>query len=276
MFWRAQSFFLALVVFAAFAGTAAAGPLEDIKARGEIVVGTKTDFPPFGFRNEQGEIVGIEADLAADVARRLGVKLRLEAVLPWNRIPLLHEGKIDVVIATMYITDDRRATTGFIDPPYYAGGVAGLARPGAGVRSEDDLNGKAVCAVKGNFFNKELQSKYVQKELVVAETVPDAKRALQEGRCVIFVYVDAMLIQAKKIEAETWKDYDLIEFMQVDPIPWGIGIKPADLRTSYGRFFSNTVIDWHRSGFLAATEKKWLGKNTAWVNGVHLKYKTRR
>jgi ABC-type amino acid transport substrate-binding protein len=67
-------------------GTAFAGSMDDIKARGELVVGVKTDYPPYGFRDRDGRIVGLEPDLAADLAKRLGVSLKLVAVLSSNRI----------------------------------------------------------------------------------------------------------------------------------------------------------------------------------------------
>jgi polar amino acid transport system substrate-binding protein len=42
--------------------------LDDVKARGTLVVGVKADYRPFGFRDPSGAIIGIEPDLAADVA----------------------------------------------------------------------------------------------------------------------------------------------------------------------------------------------------------------
>src|SRR5271166_3555019 len=80
------------LTLAAGAG-ARADTLADIKAKGELVVGTKADYPPYGFRDKSGEIVGIEPDLAADIARRLGVKVRIEPVQSSNRIQFLQQGK---------------------------------------------------------------------------------------------------------------------------------------------------------------------------------------
>jgi polar amino acid transport system substrate-binding protein len=58
------------------AGAAIAGSMDDIKARGELVVGVKADYPPYGFRNQGSQIVGLEPDLAADLAKRLGIPLK--------------------------------------------------------------------------------------------------------------------------------------------------------------------------------------------------------
>ena len=63
------------------AGPAAAQTLDKIKQRGVLVVGSKADYKPFGFRDPAGNIVGFEPDLGRDVAERLGVKLELEPVV---------------------------------------------------------------------------------------------------------------------------------------------------------------------------------------------------
>jgi polar amino acid transport system substrate-binding protein len=274
--WLTRSFVLLTVSgLATLAEPAIADTLANIKAKGEIVVGTKGDYPPYGFKDNAGQIVGIEPDLAADLAKRLGVKLRIVPVLTSTRFQMLQEDKIDLLIATLGITDERRTIVTFIDPAYYASGIAGLVRPQAEIRSEADLKGKSVCAIKGNFFNKDLQELYVQKELVIVKDVPEAEQALLQGLCTIFVYDDTLLRSLKKYDAQKWQDYELVEFAEVDPLPWGIAIKLEDRMTAYAKFISAAVTDWHASGWLLNVEKTWLDSNTPWVIGVHQKYKRR-
>ncbi len=277
VFHRARAFiFFTLLSGAVLISPGMADTLANIRAKGEIVVGTKADVPAYGFRNTDGQIAGLEPDLAADLARRLGVKLHIVPVLTSNREQTLLEGKVDVLIATVVISPERERVMGFIDPPYYAGGLAGLARRGAGINSEDDLKGREVCAIKGNFFNQDLQSLYVQKELVIVDGVKQAERVLQEGRCIVLAYSNVMLLPLKKDDAETWKDYDFVEFTGVDPQPWGIAVRREDRSGAFAKFLSLAVLDWHGSGLLANLEKKWLGTNTPWVVGLREKYRTRR
>src|SRR5580698_9476948 len=115
--------FLAIVGFAAVSAPLHAQTLDKIKQRGVVVVGTKADYKPFGFRDPSGAIVGFEPDLAKDVAARLGVRLELEPVVSANRIQFLQQGKIDLMLATMNVTDERRKTVGIVEPSYYASGV---------------------------------------------------------------------------------------------------------------------------------------------------------
>ena len=109
------------------AGPLAAQTLDKIKQRGVLVVGSKADYKPFGFRDPAGNSVGFEPDLGRDVAERLGVKLELEPVVSSNRMQFLQQGKIDLMIATMNVTPERRQTVGIVDPSYYASGVNVLA-----------------------------------------------------------------------------------------------------------------------------------------------------
>ena len=112
----------ALALFAVSTRTADADELSTIKSRGTLIVGVKADYPPFGFRAPSGEIEGIEPSLAADVAKRLGVKLDLVPVTAANRMQFLEQGKIDLMIATMSDTPERRRVVDIIQPDYYASG----------------------------------------------------------------------------------------------------------------------------------------------------------
>src|SRR3982751_1386288 len=73
--------------------------LASVKQKGKIVVGVKADYKPFGYTDPSGKIIGLEPDLAQDVADALGVKLELEPVVSSNRMQFLQQGKIDLMIA---------------------------------------------------------------------------------------------------------------------------------------------------------------------------------
>ncbi len=113
---------LAAGLFALGGQRANADDLATIRQRGTLIVGVKADYPPFGFRSPSGEIVGIEPALAADVAESLGVKLELVPVSAANRIQFLQQGKVDLLIATMNGTGERRLEVDMVKPAYYAAG----------------------------------------------------------------------------------------------------------------------------------------------------------
>lgn len=247
--------------------TAQADTLSDIKQKGVLVVGTKADYRPFGFLDPSGKIVGFEPELAADIAKRLGVKLELVPVVASNRIQFLQQGRIDLMIATTSDTPDRRKIVDFVDPNYYGSGTNVLAPKSANLKSWADLKGKKVCLIQGAFYNKELQEKYGVEGVAFAGTA-EAYGALRNGNCVAFAYDDTAIV-GEMLKPE-WSGYD----MPLDSIlfvPWGIAVKKGE--KSLVDMVSQATIDWHKTGYLQQLEKKWAIKPTKFAEEMNAKYK---
>ena len=246
---------------------ARADTLGDIKQKGVLVVGTKADYRPFGFLDPSGKIVGLEPELAADIARRLGVKLELVPVVASNRIQFLQQGKIDLMIATTSDTPDRRKIIDFVDPNYYGSGTNVLASKSVNLKNWADLKGKKVCLIQGAFYNKELQEKYGVEGVAFPGTA-EAYGALRNGNCVAFAYDDTAIV-GEMLKPE-WSGYD----MPLDSIlfvPWGIAVKKGE--KSLVDAVSQATIDWHKTGFLQQLEKKWAIKPTKFAEEMNAKYK---
>src|ERR1700738_1829278 len=96
--------------------SAGAATPDEIKARGKLMVGVLTDYPPFGGTDSQQNPAGYDADVAALLAKSLGVKLELVPVTGPNRIPYLLTNKVDVLIATFGITAERSKQVLFSNP----------------------------------------------------------------------------------------------------------------------------------------------------------------
>jgi len=228
-------------------GTAQADGLDDIRAAGKIVVGVKQDYRPWGYLDADGNIVGLEIDLAQDLADRLGVTLELVPVVASNRMEFLQQGRIDVIIATLGDNEKRRQVVGMIEPNYYASGANVLAPKAADLNSWADLEGQDVCAVQGAYYNRSVQRDH-GANLVAFPGVPEATASLVNGSCVAFLY-DNTWIESQLNTDPQWADYEMplvTEQLQ----PWAIAIALEDLDGPYGDFMRETVTDWHRSGFL--------------------------
>ena len=85
-------------------------------------VGVRADYRPWGFRNPAGEFVGMEIEMVKDVAATLGVKPEFVPVVAANRMQFLAQGQIDLMIATMSDTAERRRVVGIVHPNYYSSG----------------------------------------------------------------------------------------------------------------------------------------------------------
>ena len=263
-------------VFATLLGTVLtgiiAGPvlatdtLDNIKQRGKLIVGVKADYRPYGFTDSSGKIVGFEPDLAADVARRLNVGLELVPVVAANRMQFVQQGRIDLMIATMSDNKDRREVVGIPDVPYYASGVNVMAKKDAGLKNWDDLKGKNVCGIQGAFYNKSTQEKY-GANIVAFTGTTEALSALQAGSCVAFVYDDTFF-QGKLLDP-AWKDYNE-PFKSIDPDPWGVGVLKDDEK--FKAFMTDTIKDWHKTGFIQREEKKWNIPPSEFAKNMHDEY----
>ncbi len=238
---------VALTAVVAMTGPALADKREDIKAAGKLVVGVKQDYRPWGYLDGNGNIVGLEIDLARDVAERLGVALELVPVVASNRMEFLQQGRIDLIIATMGDSEQRRQVVGMIEPNYYAGGANVMAREEAGLEAWSDLNGKAVCAIQGAYYNRKVAQEY-GANLVAFAGVPEATAALSNGNCVGFLY-DNTWIESQLASSDQWSGYEMpLETEQ--PQPWSIAVPLEERDGPFGKLMSEIVTDWHASGKL--------------------------
>jgi polar amino acid transport system substrate-binding protein len=253
-------------------GTACADQLDEIRARGVLVVGTKADYEPLGFLDPKGRVVGMEPDLAAELARRLQVSLKIVPVTSASRIKELQAGNVDLIIATMGITDERRKIAGIVDPPYYASGAGILYRHGLHVDELQDLAEKTVCVVDGNIFLVELRSNYPQVKTEVLKDLSLAEQALFGQKCDGIFFDDLPLFYMKKSQPERFKDYEFLQLIEIDPLLWGMAVRLGQEKKAWGSFVSKTIIDWHRNGFLLQVEKKWLGDNTVLLRSLKEKW----
>lgn len=240
------------VALAVAPGLAAqADVLDRIQERGKLIVGSKADYKPYGYLDPDGNIVGIEPDLAQDVADTLGVELELVPVVASNRMQFLEQGKIDIMIATMTDTAERREVVNILDPDYYSSGTNIMARKSANFEEWDDLDGVPVCGVQGAFYNRKTSEEF-GAEIIGFTGTSEVLNALKQGRCAAFVYDDSFL--ASRLQEAEWSDYDM-PLETIDDSPWGIGVKHGEERMA--RFMSGMVVKWHVEGRIVELEKKY-------------------
>jgi polar amino acid transport system substrate-binding protein len=263
--WR----FTAAIFLLLSCDVAAADTFDNVVKRGSITIGVKPDYKPWSFKDGKGELQGMEVELARDIARRLKVKLNLVPALSSNRVQLLNEGKVDVILATFSVTEERKKQVTFVEPSYYAAMIGVLSKQKSGIGGETTLKGKKICAVAGNYSNKAVTG-FVGGDLIEHKTLIEAEDKLRAGECDGVTFDDVVLLYQLKSEAEKWKDYDISLMMTVTPAPWGIGLPLSEKDGHMAKFLSGVVKEWHRRGKLLALEKKWVGDNSMalqWLSG---------
>ncbi|MCP3469023.1 transporter substrate-binding domain-containing protein [Bradyrhizobium sp. CCGUVB1N3] len=236
-----------------------------------VAVGVKNDYKPWGFLEPSGQIIGLEIDLAKAVADKIGVKLELVPVTGANRMEFLKQGRIDVILATMGDTPERRKIVGMIEPNYYASATNILAQKSANLKQWTDLKGRKVCAVQGAYFNRRVSQLY-NPELVVFPSVPDALNALQGNNCVAFVFDDTLIVSTLAGGDPKWADYEM-PLASEDPQLWAIGVRLDDLDGSFGKLLKEMSVEWHKSGKLLELETKWGIKQSPYLIETNKKFK---
>jgi polar amino acid transport system substrate-binding protein len=265
----ARSLLTALFAVLALGAGAQADVLDDIKKRGTLIVGVKPDYKPFGFRDPSGGLIGIEPDLAADVAKKLGVKLELVPVLSANRMEFLNQGKIDLMIATMSDKPERRKVVQVIEPLYYSDSVNILLRKDAPVKSWDDIKGKKLCGTTGAFYNKDIAQKY-GPDIASFDGSEKPLLALKNGDCIGYLY-DQTFIAGKLLD-DDWKGGYHMPLTGIMETPWAIAVKLGE--AALQKFMEDTHKEWMKSGRIVELEKKWGVPPTDYAKRMHDKAKS--
>ena len=246
----------------------AADGVDTIKQRGTLIVGVKADYKPFGFRDPSGTIIGLEPDLAADLAKRLGVKLELVPVVSANRIEFLQQGKVDLLIATLSDKPERRRVVQAIDPQYYSDFVNVLLPKTSGITDWAQLKGKPLCATSGAWYNKDVARTY-GAEIVAFDGSEKPLFALKQGNCLGYVY-DQSMLQGKLLD-DDWKAGYALPLKGILDAPWMMAV--AQGNTTLQTMVEAATKDWMKTGFIVAGEKKWGIEPTAYSTAMHEKYK---
>jgi polar amino acid transport system substrate-binding protein len=253
--------FAAVTMSPAIAAQCTNDVFKKVMSSGKISIGVKADYKPWGFRNESGDLVGMEIDMAQDVADVMGVELELVAVQSSNRMQFLEQGKIDMMIATMSDRADRRKLVGIVQPNYYTSGTNVLSPKAVGLKEWSELKDKPVCGKQGAFYNKIVEERYGAK--VVAFTGnAEAKQALRDKKCIAWVYDDSSIMS--DLSSGNWNDYEM-PLASEDDNPWGLAVPIAERNCVFGHMMSGLSYDWLQSGRLIELEKKWGIQPTAFL-----------
>lgn len=241
---------------------------KKVMAAGKVVVGVKADYKPWGFRDSNGDIVGMEIDIAKAAADAMGVELEVVAVQSSNRMQFLEQGKINMMIATMSDRPDRRKIVGITQPNYYTSGTNIMAPKALGFKNWEELRGKPVCGKQGAFYNKVVTERYGVN--VVAFTGnAEAKQALRDKKCVAWVYDDSSI--GSDLASGNFDDFEM-PLSSEDDNPWGLAVPLAEKDCVFGNFMSGLTFNLHQSGKMIELEKKWGIKPTKYLADQNAKY----
>ena len=129
------------------AASAAATELTTVEA-GKLTMATNAAFPPYEMTTDAGEFEGIDIETAQAIADKLGLELQIDDMDFDAALLSVQQGKADIVMAGVTVTDERKAVMDFSDN--YATGIQSIIVPeGSDIASPDDLAGKKIGTQRG-------------------------------------------------------------------------------------------------------------------------------
>ena len=156
---------------------------QAIMNRGYLIVGVKTDTKPFGFKDKDGKLTGLDIDIAKAIAKflfRNENRLKLVSVTPSDRLIKLTTGEVDIVIATMTVTPQRLDLIDF-SHSYFIAGQTILVPQNSKITSIADLAGKEAGVIFGTTAEKNLRTLVPTARVLGYKTYDEAYKALKEG-----------------------------------------------------------------------------------------------
>ena len=166
--------------------TSAAAELTTVEA-GKLTMATNATFPPYEMTTDSGEIEGIDVDTAKAIAEKLGLELQIDDMDFDAALLSVQQGKADIVMAGVTVTDERKAVMDFSDS--YATGIQSIIVPeGSDITSPDDLAGKKIGTQRGTTGYIYCSDDFGDDAVVAYDDGLTAVQALKNGQ------VDAVVI----------------------------------------------------------------------------------
>jgi polar amino acid transport system substrate-binding protein len=210
-------------------GLAHADVLSDIKSRKKLVVGVKNDYPPFGYLDSSGKLVGYEVDLARYLAKEIvgsADAVELVPVVASNRIQFLQAGRIDLILATLGETAERAQVIDFTTPDFSAGGPMLIVRKDIPVSNWDQAKGRTFCSIQGSYYIRKLTEELGLK-LINFTALPDAYKALADRRCDGIAF-DEGVLKMRLMDDKAWAADYKIGAEPYEHLPQSGGVKKGE------------------------------------------------
>ncbi len=228
--------------------------LDKIINRDEILIGVRSDFPPFNFIDSNGKNAGLEIDIAYHIAEKiLGTADRVKFIPIYDasqKIELLNQGKVDLIIAAIKPTPELQEKID-LSQPYYASGIGFLTRKDNNITSWQDLKEKNVCLIRETANNSFLTK--IGMNLESFRRVAEIYVALQTEQCIGFVHDNAVIVEI--LQDPEWSK----EWHQALPVllktPWVMGIQQGD--SLFKQVIDTAILELEAEGIVVKTEERW-------------------
>jgi polar amino acid transport system substrate-binding protein len=237
--------------------------LDRILSRGELRVGMSGDMPPLNMITKEGQIIGLDADLAKLAAEAMGVKLNVQKMAFAGLLPALEAGSIDMIISNMTMTPDRNLKAAFVGP-YLTSGKGLLTKRStlAQAMKLEDLNSPqfTFAALKGSTSEAVTRKGAPQAKLLTVNTENEGVQMVIDGKA------DGMIADYPICVVAAYRNQGSGLVPVAAPItyePIGIAVPKGDPQlVNWLQNFLNGIA---KAGYLKDLGEKWFAKPT-WID----------
>ncbi|NDH52147.1 MAG: basic amino acid ABC transporter substrate-binding protein [Betaproteobacteria bacterium] len=252
---NATTFFLVSLSFtlmsAIFSFSSAQSTYDKIKTSKLIIAGNSGSYPPFEMM-DGNNLIGFDVDLAEELGKRMGVKIKFEVIDFKGLIASLTSKRVDVLISAVTWTPERAERISF-STPYYNAGIGALFREKNPISSPQDLTGKIVgvqLGSSGDLYVREKVGSLV-KEVKTYDDIMLAVKDLENGR------VEAVVnpIPVLRHNAKSSAGIRVTDVWDSRIVGINTRKEDADLLAEINKHIGAMKSD----GFLDRIDKKWFG-----------------
>ncbi|MBV2179991.1 transporter substrate-binding domain-containing protein [Castellaniella sp. MT123] len=241
---------------------AAGGTIADIKARGQLTVGTEAAYEPYEFV-QNDKIVGYGKDILDYMVKKLGVKLNQLNQPFQGLLPGVLARKFDFVATSVGITKARAAKVAFTEPVGEVRSVLVVKKDNGAIKNDSDIVGKIVGTQMGSLaqpaiedYNKELkkEGKKGYADLKLFQSYPDVSVALLNGTIDVGVLPSNVLTLEMKQKPDAYRIVGEVGERRL--LAWVTNPKDPEIRA----FINDTLNEMRANGTLAKLQEKWFGQ----------------
>jgi polar amino acid transport system substrate-binding protein len=247
------------------ASTAETPVLDRVLKNRELRVATSGTQPPFNAVSKDGQLIGLEVDLARYLADAMGVDLSLTSMPFPDLLPALREGKVDMVLSGISITPERSREFAFVGPYVLSGkSVLTDSKTLLGMKSARDLDRPelTLVALLGSTSESYLARVAPRAKLVTTRDYETAIGMVTSGTASALVADMPVCILAVMRHPD--KDLGTLSSpLTVEPV--GIVLSPSDAR--FQNLVENYLQAIERTGLLEELRKRWL-EQSQWISAL--------
>lgn len=233
--------------------------LQKIKDKGTFVLGLDDSFPPMGYRDDNGDIVGFDIDVAREVSKRLGVELKPQPI-NWDVKELeLTTGAIDCIWNGFTVTPEREEKLLF-SKPYLKNRQVFIVKKDSGIFTLADLKGKKIGVQSGSSG----EVAFEESEIYDAKNVvgyPNFLMGIMDLNAggVDAVVIDEIVADAQLQKSSVSASMKVLRDLPIASEDYAIGFRKEDVELRDA--VQNTIEDMKKDGTLKTISIKWFSED---------------